>query len=357
MPEPDDAPSHRTGGSRRRAIALACTLAAVVGLVLAYAVVTGRVRPLSHGPPSSVPSPSERAGPSPGAGPSQGGGTAPKPPAGCRDGGPLVGIAGAQESRLHRGALPPDTVVDARSAEWVGAVRFPVELGGGSGMCLAGGQIRGTFPPDRSWSFMHGTAAVTVSSPNAVIDGVRIDNYGDGVRLVRNAREFTLRRSHLSHIRDDCVENDSLFGGSIQDTLLDGCYSAFSSRPYDGLRTDLDGRDNTVTIRNTLVRLQPFDRVYRNRGLVPGHDGFFKWHERSPRLALHHNVFRADQPANNVGLGIPVGKLAGCSDNVMVWLGRGEFPARLPSCFRVTRDKRVWDRAVDEWRHRHPDRR
>jgi hypothetical protein len=338
-----DAPRGRTRRRLRRAIALAGVLAAVVVVVLAYALVTRPVRP-----------PSRHAGPSPQATPSTGAPGRP-PPSGCRNAGPLLGIAGVQESRLHRGELPPDTVVDARSARWVGPTRFPVELGGGSGVCLAGGVIRGTFPSERSWSFMHGTAAVIVSSPDAVIDGVRIDNYGDGVRLVRNAKDFTLRRSHLSHLRDDCVENDSLFGGSVDDTLLDGCYSAFSSRPYDGLRADLDGRDNTVTITNTLVRLQPMDRVYRNRGLVPGHDGFFKWDERSPLLSLHHDVFRADQPANNVGLGVPDGKVASCSDNVMVWLGRGPFPDALPDCFRVTRDKRVWDRAVDEWRRRHPD--
>jgi hypothetical protein len=33
----------------------------------------------------------------------------------------------------------------------------------------------------------------------------------------------------------------------------------------------------------------------------------------------------------------------------MVWLGKGPYPDHLPSCFKITRDKSVWDRAVASW--------
>jgi hypothetical protein len=200
---------------------------------------------------------------------------------------------------------------------------------------------------------MHSTAAVTVGSPRATVSGIRIDNYGDGVRFLRKATDFTIEGAHFQYIRDDCVENDWLHGGAVKDTLLDGCYSAFSSRPYRGQGDRLSGRDNVVSITNTLVRLQPMDRVYRNRGVIPGHDGFFKWHKGSPRLTLQDNVFRADQRANNVGLAVPSDKVISCSNNVMVWLGPGPYPATLPSCFRITTDKKVWDRAVEDWKRRH----
>ena len=101
--------------------------------------------------------------------------------------------------------------------------------------------------------------------------------------------------------------------------------------------------------------------VYKNRGLIPGHDGFFKWDDSgiSPKLALHNNIFLAGQPANNIGLGIPAGKLASCSNNIMVWLGSGSYPDPLPQtfngqpCFTITTDKSVWDRAVIDWLSKH----
>jgi hypothetical protein len=54
-------------------------------------------------------------------------------------------------------------------------------------------------------------------------------------------------------------------------------------------------------------------------------------------------------------MGIPPGKLSGCANNVMVWLGPGDFPTTLPDCFTVTKDRTVWDNAVADWLARHPD--
>lgn len=52
-------------------------------------------------------------------------------------------------------------------------------------------------------------------------------------------------------------------------------------------------------------------------------------------------------------MGVP-STLTACSNNVMVWLGPGDYPARLPACFTVTKDRSVWDRAVDAWKRAHP---
>jgi hypothetical protein len=88
---------------------------------------------------------------------------------------------------------------------------------------------------------------------------------------------------------------------------------------------------------------------------VRGHGPFFKWHDLSPKLALHNNIFMAEQSSMGSGrnMGIP-GTIASCSNNIMVWLGSGSYPAALPSCFTVTRDRGVWDRAVADWKARHP---
>ena len=113
-----------------------------------------------------------------------------------------------------------------------------------------------------------------------------------------------------------------------------------------------------MTVKNTLVRLQFMDAVSNNRP-APGHGAFFAWSPISPMLSLHDDVFRADQNPNDPDehLAPPAGKLADCSNNVMVWLGPGPFPEPLPSCFRVlTGDEglRYWNDAVAQWKAGHP---
>src|SRR5256885_10441721 len=53
----------------------------------------------------------------------------------------------------------------------------------------------------------------------------------------------------------------------------------------------------------------------------------------------------------------PPGKLAGCANNVMVWLGAGAFPEPLPSCFTVLTGATgldYWNGAVAQWKANHP---
>jgi hypothetical protein len=168
----------------------------------------------------------------------------------------------------------------------------------------------------------------------------------------------------MSHIRDDCIENDHLQDGLIDDSLFDGCYVAFSARPSaEKIANGRNGSAHVWRIQNSLVRLEAM--VGPPEGSVDGlgHGGFFKWHRWdepeqsfSPTLALHGNVFMAER-VGQVGaerMGIPPGRLASCSNNVMVWLGAGDYPAPLPACFTVTKDRAVWDAAVADWKRRHP---
>ncbi|HET6625975.1 MAG TPA: hypothetical protein VFG63_06260 [Nocardioidaceae bacterium] len=266
---------------------------------------------------------------------------------------PDVALTGLQRDEYDKTGLPAGTVVDARAARWVGREPYAIVMGGGVGLCLSSGTVRGRWPPRTSWQVMHGTGAVVVGAPDATVEDLRVDGYGDSLRLVEGAHDFVVRRVHLSDSRDDCIENDWLSSGVVEDSLLDGCYNAFSARTYDSQDGVDDGSDGIWTISDSLVRLQPMQRPYKDQGLIPGTAGFFKWDPRAPRLSLHDNVFRADQPASTVGLGIPEDKLADCSGNVMVWLGRGDYPEKLPSCFTVTKDVRVWDDAVARWLRRH----
>ena len=277
--------------------------------------------------------------------------------------GTRVTISGRQTSRYDTRSKPllTNTLVQAETAIWQGVSDVPVNIAGGSHMCFSGGLIQGLYAMDTPWDIMHSTTAIYTTARSITIEKTRIDDYGDGIALHEGASDFTIRGVYISYNRDDCIEHDWLYTGLVEDTLLDGCYSAFSARTYSGQSNVSNGSNNIWTIQNSLIRLQPMEKVYKDRGIIPGHDGFFKWDSTgiSPQLSLHNNIFRVDQETNNVGLGIPSGKLASCSNNIMVWLGKGAYPATLPTsinaqpCFTITTDKAVWDNAVNIWKKRH----
>ena len=264
-------------------------------------------------------------------------------------------LSGLQSDPYEDQSQADATRLDVRNARWQGQNPFAIQAGGTQRICVSGGLIQGTWARDTSWKEMHSTRAIVLDAPGATIEDVRIHGYGDSIRLVDHSTMFVVRRVHLSFSRDDCIENDWLHSGIVSDSLLGGCYNAFSARTYSGQDHVHHGDNNVWTVRNSLVRLQPMPRTYKDKGKGPGTAGFFKWDKHSPKLVLTGNVFRADEPAGIVGLGIPPGKLARCSHNVMVWLGKGRYPDRLPRCFRVTRDVRVWNRASARWLRDHPN--
>lgn len=287
--------------------------------------------------------------------------------------GPVVTLNGIQEKRYDTRSNPlaANTKVDAREASWIAqwpvqnSFNYPVIIKGGANICFYGGTIQGNYPDKigsdahATWDYMHGTYAIITYSTHPQFENVRIHNYGDGIdiKYSPNNSDFVIKSVHFTYIRDDCVQNDWLYNGFIDDSLFDGCYTGFSARTWSGQDPfPQDSSNNIWTIQNSLIRLQPMWGVYKNRYRVPGHGGFFKWDSAgiSPKLALHNNVFRADQ-GSSASLGLPSNKLHSCSNNTMVWLGEGEYPDPLPStfggkpCFTMTTDKSVWDNAVANW--------
>jgi hypothetical protein len=273
--------------------------------------------------------------------------------------GPLVTLSGTPAKTYKNRSLAPGTRIDARKATFLSSSsnRYPLALGGGADVCLAGGKVQGNYDRELSWETMHKTnnAGVAFKSP-ATVEGIRIDNVTDGIRP-EGKGPFTIRRTWLSYIRDDCVENDHLQGGVIEDSLFDGCYVAISERPTKAiLRHGVDGRDDLLTIRGSLLRLQPMPGPRHGGASERGNGVFFKWNKLATKLALYDNVFMAETVAQDgtKHMRIPE-RLVGCANNTMVWLGPGEYPAPLPDCFKVTKERSTWDKAVRDWRQRHPD--
>lgn len=270
--------------------------------------------------------------------------------------GSTIKLSGSPAPYIN-GSMASNTGIDARSASWTGTSTMTVRYEGGSSVCWSGGRITGLFPDGTSWSAYHDAYSMVIrKSPGTVIEGVRVHNYGDGPNFDAVGSDgWTVRGNHLSYMHDDCISNDFGNSGLVDDNLMDGCYMGYSSRAYAGFVAN--NRSKVVTFRGNLIRLQDMPTGYAG----PGHAKFWKMNStdgsgNDPRLALHNNIFRMDTPADCCGSFLipPAAYLKECSNNVIVWLGAGEFPEPVPSCFRVTRDKSVWDNAVANWKSRHP---
>jgi hypothetical protein len=284
----------------------------------------------------------------------------PPPPSGetcLNQSGPLVVLTGSQGKYDTRSSMPANTKFDARQASWVGAGTFPVEFGNTNapGMCWSGGLIQGTWTDGTPWLTYHSTAAMFVASPGFVVEDATIANYGDGLRVENYTDNWTIRRTHMIDAHDDCVENDRLYSGVLDDDLFEGCYVFLSERPGGGVTIPVSGVGKTVKIQNSLVWHKPMPTVYK--GTAPGTGPLFKWDNTGTwtgtSVVITNTILRVDQRPSHGDLKLPP-TMGACSGNTMVWLGGGAYPEPLPSCFTVTTDKGVWDRAVADWKARHP---
>jgi hypothetical protein len=289
--------------------------------------------------------------------------------------GPEVDLSGNHSyNRYNNTTWSPSTRFDATAGVWNQEITprklqdYPITLREGRvPFCWAGGKIDGTNDINATWCDMkriaNNAGFLVTDAPNFTLDGNRINNVQDGVRI-RRSQNWTIKNTWLSYIRDDCIENDDQNSGTIENSLLE-CHMGISAQT----ETSRDGSGDTVRIHNSLIHLQstPGPRLADNScdRDQTGHAVFFKWsghsgggdRRRTPKLEIHDNIFFADTfPSNgkNEQLGIPEGKLTGCSNNVMVWGGPGAYPAPLPSCFTITKDRSVWDRAKANWINCHP---
>jgi hypothetical protein len=274
-------------------------------------------------------------------------------------GGPGIVLNGTLATRYVNHDLAALTRIDARNATFLGSAgnHYPINLAGGAGACIAGGRVLGQYDRTRSWDSMHDENNAGIAFDNAAfaVDGLRVDNATDGIRP-EGPGPFTIRHAWLTYVRDDCVENDHVQGGLIEDSLFDGCYVGIAERPTSSILSGgWNGRGQLLTIRRTLIHLAAMPGPRKGAASAVGHEGFFKWSDSATDLALHDNVFMADQLSQGgAGSMAMPATLTSCSNNVMVWLGPGNYPAALPSCFTVTKDRGVWDRAVAAWHAAHP---
>jgi hypothetical protein len=270
--------------------------------------------------------------------------------------GPLVTLTGTHTTPYRNYSFKATTKVDVRAATMISspASYYPLNVAGEPRGCIAGGKVQGTYDRTLTWKQMHNqnNAGVRWTNDDMVADGVRVDNVEDGIRPEGN--NFIIRQSWLTYIRDDCVENDHLRSGIIEDSLFDGCYVGISARPSTGIiNAGYTGANETLIVRNSLLRLERMPGPNKSTAAT-GHGQWFKWDALAPSLELHDNIFMTEEWGNSPRTMGPPAKLTKCSNNIMVWLGSGPYPSPLPSCFKVVTDRKVWDNAVAAWKAAHP---
>lgn len=193
----------------------------------------------------------------------------------------------------------------------------------------------------------HGLHAEGIDGHGYVVDGVRIDNAEDGIGPLGDG--FVLRNAYLSNIRDDCVENDFLSAGRIEDSLLDGCYMGLSTQLVSFVaQTFPTSNLGPVVLDRVLMRLKPLPE------LVGGTIGITHnrlWKGRLSPIFVRDSVLLVEEAGIATTQPFPPGFTA--QNVTLVWLGSGPYPAAVPPGVTVTTDAGVWESAREEWLERH----
>lgn len=255
-------------------------------------------------------------------------------------------------------------------------------ISGAEDGCIAGGAVigtqsrmlpRGYEPFGNSKCVM---LAADARTKNFVVNGMRWDNYWDGMGLAfqNDAEDITIGEVWSTWMRDDWIENDNRRDRFVmEDCLSLDNYMGYSSRN----KGTLDGSRHTNTMRGCIMTLapqpQPPDEDLGG-GPNPGHGLAFKLDGRSPKLVIEDCLFAWSQgtsiKASDAEPGVsndPLydlrirGKLANPSDtsNTICWLGNGEYPPGwyVPNGWKLlTRSeaRRTLDRRVEAWKAAHP---
>ena len=234
----------------------------------------------------------------------------------------------------------------------------PLNLFAAPGLTVRGGLIRGQVPLGSDWKFTYcNSAAVNLrQSPRVTINGIRVGNAWDGIRIGPGSDEFIVRNVWLSNIRDDAVENDYLVSGRIENSLFDGVMQAVALMPNKAV--NIPTSSGTVTINGSLILLRDYPFRGRQRfGTLAKSDA------RAPALRMERSIIAIDSPdgatwpeywANGWD------KLQFASNNLFLWLSDRPPPAALSlprRGFKVVtgaRARALWSDARRNWINCHP---
>jgi hypothetical protein len=253
-----------------------------------------------------------------------------------------------------------DTTFVAEGTTWRPGLRtYPIGIDSTAArLCWLDGYVDGPIPDSMTWEDAHRfnqPCVRIVARGWLLVDGLRCEATDDGLRP-REIREgadnlrMTVRNTYLRGIRDDCLENDGVIGGLLQDNLWQGCNTGISEQPDDAFSQP---RREALVLDHMLMGLA----VSRHRGGA-GENSLFKWSRSANRVVIRCSILKVDRVSLNGAKAMDVpGRIddAACPNRptTLVWLGRGSYPGDLPRGMNVVRRIEVWADAVTAWKCRH----
>src|SRR6266511_3441339 len=249
---------------------------------------------------------------------------------------------------------PDDHTYDLRRATSIAYGRssnYPLLFGkarAGTNLCVLGGHVIGQQPRALTYQAVYtrynGDGMWVQGRGSYLVRGFRAENVEDGISLQGGDGDFAVvSGAYLSYVRDDCIENDHIVGGRVEDSLFDGCFMGISERPDANAPPSRAPAGETFTLDRTLIRIAPQANERAADGA--GNGQLFKWSDAANRLVLRDSVFLVEEvPIRGyTPLAFPAGTTA--QNVTLVWLGAGAYPGPLPRGVTVVRNRAVWDTA------------
>ncbi len=237
----------------------------------------------------------------------------------------------------------PDFGADCDDGGTLPINAYPISIQDNDDVSWNGGIILGEVPLNSPYTptYCNSTALLNRNADRNSYTGLRMGGGAwDCVRFGSNSDDFVLSGSWISQCRDDCVENDGLNSGIVEDTLLEGCFSGFSFDPGNG-DPNL-GTGEHMQINNVILSMKAYDkRTAPTDPLEPGHQHFTKAQGNIEiTFSITDSVFIASEIpfTSDSRLSTVIANATTCDNNIVLWTGNGDIPAiyttLLPaSCF------------------------
>ena len=220
-------------------------------------------------------------------------------------------------------------------------------------LCISGGTYGANMSVSASWGKSHSSHGMYFAdNQNLTVQNVAVGVggkiVGDGFAIKQKNQNFRIEHSYVGRAGDDGVENDRFNDGTVDNILVDSAFTGLSCRREGNSYTKI--RSYNFNVKNSLISLKG-----RSNDL-------FKVTTRGKnycKLNLSNNVFYLP---NRDGGKIERKVLNGgsCRNNTIVYTGGSKsylnyLKRNSSSCFKITTDKRVWEKARDAWFKRHSE--
>lgn len=234
---------------------------------------------------------------------------------------------------------------------------YPLQIRDSPSVTLLGGLFSGEVPLTSDWesTYCNSAGIVVRDSPGATVEGVRMRRVWDAIRIGEASSGVHLRGSWISEVRDDCIENDYLIGGLVEDTLLDGCFAGLSMRPPNGKKRTPDG--GPFVLRDVLMRMQGYSYKGEIQEGPP-----FKADEDLADIEIHDSILVMGSRDTVSQLRLKIGwtRIGNCSGNLLLWTADTPWPKKFappPACFEIVEGEEaraILERSRKNWIDCHP---